>query len=398
MIAILAHLIQPSPTDISALESSISALESSISALESSIATASNSLPFWEYVGFGGALLVVLGVLLELQDIRHRHAEDKTDWALSYFGLSRSLEKPAFWKKYRVELASVILVAGGVAIELGAGLMIESKNTALRAIDIELRSKNSALRSNSDQLLALVTQQAGDAARSAKTAHDEADAATAASKEAQGKIAKVSDRADGLTADVKGEQTELSQLRASVVSMSPRVLPIASGRPWVNTAIVNPLKPFAPRHAIIEHTPESEPKQAAEFIQAALSSAGWTVDSLRPIGGIDDGIAIEPYIAPPWDGLTATETEWNSRLEDQDKSFNAVNALVEFLHSYSWQASLEPFDRRDRELAIRSGVIPRDPWMDPEMTPDTVRIQVGRFPAVVILKESKSASSRPAKR
>jgi hypothetical protein len=129
---------------------------------------------FWEYVGFVGALLVVFGVLLELQDIWHRYGEEMTTWALSYFGASRSLEKPRFFKKFGMEVASVILVAGGVACELGAGFMIESKNTALRAIDIQLRSKNAALRSASEQLLALVTQQAGNASDSAQKARDAA--------------------------------------------------------------------------------------------------------------------------------------------------------------------------------------------------------------------------------
>jgi hypothetical protein len=57
----------------------------------------------------------------------------------------------------------VILVAGGIAGEVGAGLMIESKNTELRAIDIKLRSANSELRSKSDALLGLVRGEANDA-------------------------------------------------------------------------------------------------------------------------------------------------------------------------------------------------------------------------------------------
>lgn len=165
IFAILASLL---PTDTSALESAISALESSISALESSIATLDGSLAFWEFWGFTSAGLVVIGVLLELHDVLHRYDEERVAWALSFFGVVRSLEKPRFWKKYRVELASVILVAGGIASELGAGLMIESKNTALRAIDIQLRSKNSELRSKSDQLLGIARKESKDAEATAK--------------------------------------------------------------------------------------------------------------------------------------------------------------------------------------------------------------------------------------
>jgi hypothetical protein len=170
---IFANFASLLPTDTSALEHSICALESSISTLESSIASLVGELPFWEYFGFVSAALVVIGVLLELHDIWDRHGEDKTAWAFSFFGVSKSPEKPRFIKKYGVELASVILVAGGVAGEVGAGLMIESKNAALRAIDIKLRSANSELRSKSDQLLAVITEEAGDAAKSAKSAHEE---------------------------------------------------------------------------------------------------------------------------------------------------------------------------------------------------------------------------------
>src|SRR5208337_3884858 len=174
---IFANFASLLPTDTSALEHSISVLESSISTLESSIAPLVSELPFWEYFGFVSAALVAIGVLLELHDIWHRHGEDKTAWALSFFGVSKSPEKPRFIKKYGVELVSVILVAGGITGEVGAGLMIESKNTALRAIDIELRSKNAELRSKSDQLLALVTEQAGEAKDSATAAEVSAKAA-----------------------------------------------------------------------------------------------------------------------------------------------------------------------------------------------------------------------------
>jgi hypothetical protein len=155
---ILASFASLLPTDISTLESSISALESSISALDNAIPTLDSSVKFWEYVGFVGALLVVFGVLLELHDIWRRYGEEMTTWAFSYFGVSRSFERPKFFKNFGIEVASVILVAGGVACELGAGFMIESKNTALRAIDIQLRSKNAALRAASDRLVALLNQ------------------------------------------------------------------------------------------------------------------------------------------------------------------------------------------------------------------------------------------------
>jgi hypothetical protein len=199
---IFANLASFLPTDTSALERSISALESCISALESSIAALASELPFWEYFGFVSAALVVVGVLLELHDIWHRHGEDKTAWALSFFGVSKSPEKPRFIKKYGVELASVVLVASGVAGEVGAGLMIESKNTALRAIDIQLRSKNSALRSASDQLVGLATKEARDAEGTAK--------------QFEGQIADSNAKAASAEATAEAERLARVKIEASV--------------------------------------------------------------------------------------------------------------------------------------------------------------------------------------
>jgi hypothetical protein len=104
---ILANIASLLLTDTSALERSISALESCISALDSAIPTLDSSVEFWEYAGFVGALLVVFGVMLELHDIWHRYGEEMATWALSHFGVSHSLERPRFFKKFEVEVASV---------------------------------------------------------------------------------------------------------------------------------------------------------------------------------------------------------------------------------------------------------------------------------------------------
>ena len=100
--------------------------------------------------------------------------------------------------KLIVEVVSVLLVVMGIMGELGVGIKIASINGALRGKSAELRSKNAELRSKSDELLALVTQQAGDAATSAKIAHQEADA--------------VKGIADEARADAKGARKETAVL------------------------------------------------------------------------------------------------------------------------------------------------------------------------------------------
>jgi len=234
---ILANFASLLPTDTSALESSISALESSISALDSAIPALDRSVKSWEYVGFAGALLVVVGVLLELHDIWHRHGEEITTWALSYFGVSRSVERPKFFKKFGVEVASVILVAGGVGCELGAGFMIESKNVALRAIDIQLRSKNAALRSASEQLLALVTQQAGEAKDNAGIAKESAKEAKRLALEVNGIASAARDKANGAEDVARKAETKIEavdrravELRDAVEALGPRSLSLEQQR------------------------------------------------------------------------------------------------------------------------------------------------------------------------
>jgi histone H3/H4 len=156
------------PSDASALERSISALESCISALDNaaeSLGNSSASLEPWSWVF---TALVALGVAMEFWVIWHEHRENTETWALTFFGINRTL-RPSFGRLL-VEYVSVALVAGGIIGELVVGIKIASLNHQLRGVDAQLRSKNGELRSKSDQLLAFVTQEAGDAAASAKTA------------------------------------------------------------------------------------------------------------------------------------------------------------------------------------------------------------------------------------
>jgi hypothetical protein len=146
---IFAALFSLSAIDISALERAISALESEINTLDSRSVPLECLLPVF-------AAMVFIGVAVEWWVIQHDWNEEMETWALwDFVGLVRSPTKPSSKKRF-MERLSVFLVAAGIMGELILGLKIS-------AINGELRSKNAALRRDSDQLLALVTDQAGDA-------------------------------------------------------------------------------------------------------------------------------------------------------------------------------------------------------------------------------------------
>jgi hypothetical protein len=221
---IFADLIQTA----SSLPTEASALESSISALESAIKTRENSSASLEYWVWGFTILVVLGVLMEVWVITHERRDDMEAWALTYFGVLRTPSRPST-KKFVVEIGSVLLIALGVVGELGAGIGIASINSALRVKSAELRSK-------SDQLLVLVTRQAGDAATSAKTAREEAEAANGAAGKAQQNAGDVAKQADELSRELLAAKTQLAtvdakraelekSLRNFAVCTAPRVIP-----------------------------------------------------------------------------------------------------------------------------------------------------------------------------
>ncbi len=206
-MVIFAHLIQSAsslPTDTSALESSVSALERQITALESSSIPLEQLLPW-----FTG--LVALGVAMEFWLIWRERFDEMEAWAR---GTIRSPERPSF-TQFAVAILSVLLITGGIVGELWVGIKITSINGIPR-------SKNAELRSDSDQLLALVTQQAGDAAKSAKNARDEADSLKGDIKTAKEQSAAAeSDLADALERTARA-QAELNRLK------SPRIITNAS--------------------------------------------------------------------------------------------------------------------------------------------------------------------------
>jgi hypothetical protein len=352
------HLIQSAsslPIDASALQSAISALERDITALESSSVPWERSLPWF-------TALVALGVAMELWVIWRDRRKDMEAWRR---GTILSPDRPST-RKCVVEIMGVLLVTGGIVGELRVGVKITSINGSLRTKSGELRSK-------SDQLLALVTQQSGEARNSA-------DAANKSAGQAQYKANAVSNQTDKLTQELTKDEQGISELEAKraelekslinlAVCNAPRVIPFWSVG---NTKTsIDPLKLFGGRQAIIGFVPDAEARRAALSIYGSLDRAGWKIIRISPLDGIEDGVEIQPYTAPtPTSGSSA---EWYPLWQSEIRSSNAADALVDFLHSYDWQAKRGwPVDEK--------GQVIRDPEILP---PDTLRIRVGLYPAVI---------------
>ena len=211
-----AHLLQAVsnlPPDASTLQSSISALESEIKALENSSVPWEHRLPWF-------TAMVMVGVAMELWVIFHERSDDMEAWAVGYvLGTPKLPGKPSRLK-FLLEIASVLLITLGILGELGVGLKVASINGTLRIKSAELRSK-------SDQLLAVITQQAGDAVANAKIAHEESDA--------------VGKETDAIEKRISAASRQLGQVEQDVIAQGPRWKLLASAAP----ELVNQLTPFA---------------------------------------------------------------------------------------------------------------------------------------------------------
>jgi hypothetical protein len=217
---ILAHLIQSAsslPTYASALESAISALERDIKTLENSSVPLEHWLPLF-------SCLVVVGVVMELWVIRRQYGDERDDWRR---GTIRSPEKPSI-AKLLVEVVSVLLITWGIVGELWVGIKITSINGVLR-------SKNAELRSKSDQLLTLVTEQAGTAEVSAEksaAASQRADSDAERAKNTADAVAQLAKQLHEFLTPRSLTQKEMDDLRDSLKPLADPNVPILVTGSW----------------------------------------------------------------------------------------------------------------------------------------------------------------------
>jgi hypothetical protein len=128
--------------------------------LEGSLKTTEGSSGGWEIFAWVCSVVVAIGVAAEIVGIVWEYRDDLNDWRR---GVIRPPHRPSFKRFFWFEVLATVLVVAGVFGEAWA-------SKELASINSQLRSKTSELRADSDQLLALVTQEAGSAAKSAQIA------------------------------------------------------------------------------------------------------------------------------------------------------------------------------------------------------------------------------------
>jgi len=337
-----------------------SALKTLLDSLEISRSSLDHWLNFWTF-------LVVVGVVLEVAFVVWEYLE-----ALGEFkrGEMHPPERPKR-TKFVLELLGAAFVAIGVAGEL----YVEAK-----AGDVETQ-----IRRANDSRVALLSKETGDAKTSAEgaasasaRAQRSADEASLAAGNAQKVAGSVTRKADALDRQLDDTDKQLKAIEARraelersltnlAVCNAPRVIPnwVAGGK-----TSADPMLPMATQKVFIEFVPDAEARRAAFNLAGTLSNAKWDVQiPLRIVDGLEDGVSVQPSMA----GMEPSQNGAPEGLSAYWHASDVAEKLVNFLHSYNWQA------KRGWPQSA-PGKLLRDPNVLP---PGTIRVQIGLYPAVV---------------
>jgi len=244
--------------------------------------------------------------------------------------------------------------------------------------------------------LAAIIKEAGDAKTSAEQAAAAASAATSSAQEAKGEAEKAKTAASGATTlaraanreadsvhrEIGKASAQLTQLEAEAqkiksdlinlaICNAPRVIShwFLMGAPG-SKSYVDSLRPMAGQIVFIEVVPEAEARRAALNIAETLVDAQWNVQTpLRFVDGLADGVSVQPSVptltGPLKGGIPNMSPHWHAS--------EVAEKLLDFLHSYNWQAVRGwPTDPQ--------GKLIRDEKVLPA---GAIRIQVGLYPAAV---------------
>jgi hypothetical protein len=171
-------------------------------------------------------------------------------------GTERMIAEPLGWVKVlgRIGLLGVVI---GVVAESRYGAKLEDAHNALHALDMAL--------------LTATQREAGDAAISAKTAHDEADT--------------VGKEADAIQKRLNSASGQLSKVESQVRIQGPRQKLLEDNR----DKFLEALKPFAGQRVTVVkcgRALQAEPEQLEQYLlnllgvsKASKPNAGWAVES-----------------------------------------------------------------------------------------------------------------------
>jgi hypothetical protein len=304
------------------------------------------------------ALLVLFDVLSHLSKKNERRAILLERIALGCFAAAVLAEIGAYVYGHRNDTLSEQVIR---SLDTTARDAAQNSSTALSDSGIALSNSKEA-KTKSETAL-----------RNSKEAGTKSTDAVGKATKAQDRTDEVEKKADNLNGQLKATQEQLksvqskrAELETAFVNLAicnaPRVLP-----QWVvgGHTSADPLKPYAPYQAIVDFVPnDAEARRAALEIEALLTQAGWKVIPTPTAGrgGFADGVEVQPFNGPPEGSTVGAQFRSNER----------ANAVVDFLHSYNWQADLKP-------PLDEHGSIVNDPKIIP---PETLSIRVGLYPAV----------------
>lgn len=309
----------------------------------------------------------------------------------------------------RVERISTMLLVAALSVALICLVRTNEKSGSVIGSLGEKASDAGNKAQSAIDKSSLAENRAIAADTTAGNAQKNADAAGLAASKAQTGAGAVASKAEELEqqlavtkAQLETVEAKRAELEESLINLAicnaPRFIPfwsiskeVISGpgffisRPQddllpsdVKTAI-DPLKPFAGQEAIIEFAPnDAETKRAALYISESLNRAGWKIVKISAIEGIEDGVEIHTYIKRPVELTPDGLREWEKHIRSKE----VADALVDFLHSYNWQAR-----------------VGRTPEGASDIPPDGIKIRVGLYPPVIYVsppgaKEFDAATAR----
>jgi hypothetical protein len=116
----------------------------------------------------------------------------------------------------------------------------------------------------------------------------------------------------------------------------------------------------------IEFVPDSESRRAAITLERTLSDAKWNVQKpLRAVDGLEDGVSVQPS----WSEVTGGISDLFLR----SRATDVTDKLLDFLHSYNWQATRGWPSDPEGKLIRDEKILPAG----------AIRIQVGLYPPTV---------------
>ena len=246
----------------------------------------------------------------------------------------------------------------------------------------QISGTETTLRGNSRQIEAALNAEAQNASeRAGKLENDNAQLRKDAEAERLDRIS--AERS--LAGQMKEAQTDLlnattterneEQTLVNVAGCTaPRVIPTWSLSASGKTSI-DPLQPFKGYNVEVDFLPDAEARRAALSLANSLKYAGWNITKLAMVDGIADGVEVQPFRAPDNLGFHPTPEqfkEWSVLNQAAQRSYDIAQAVVDFLHSYFWQATL------GRALDEHGHTI-RDVKIFP---PDMLKIRIGLYPPV----------------